>query len=633
MICIKRILRDKGRFLLLLAALVVAMLLLVMATQLHGQSILNEQTIENNCRTTALRQVLWHMETYDNGRSFAFRTVDANTIQTLNTQCNAILSINEGLFCSAVIPETQSLLPQDIASIRSMTHCERTAMFAVRINSIDIIEVNYAGTDFLENGETRTVYQEYYMITAEVVDTLALHHQLDPPSKVEIHGTWLNEAVEVPFEVGQEYIIMGTYDPKQPEYASLSIGPKGVIAKEKQQVIITGTQYLMLDQYAGIETILGLRNDLTMKTRNSSAPVAGKDGLLRIYAQQPEDYPLYVVPGDERADAMLDFVQTNINLLGVFAVDDLYTVPLFATQDAYISQGRAFTAAENEAGAKVCLISDTFARKNSLAVGQTIPIQFYDNFLLNDLSALGMSYYMSQLIPGQTPTAEGEYTIIGFYHAVEWQIGPFCFSPNTIFIPKGSMPCKGQAELRCIDSLSLKNGQETTFWEMVNDLGLPRELYKVYDNGYGDYSESLAAMKADSQFVFLACALLYIVILLAVLLLMLRSLKKDAAILRRIGSSRPYSRLYMLGCLVPIIALAALITYGLSKLIQAPLITAFGKLYTLEKPLLSTLTETTGLLSIEISNLPTLAGLGAALIAALVIASLLCCVGRERSLK
>ncbi len=115
----------------------------------------------------------------------------------------------------------------------------------------------------------------------------------------------------------------------------------------------------------------------------------------------------------------LEIAQINAHAYPVIGVEKLTHLADFVRGISEITTGREFSKKELDAGANVCLISETLAAVNGLTVGDTITLTYYayDGSLSNQGSLnngngiinAGASYYTQNTIPAPAQ----EYTIIG----------------------------------------------------------------------------------------------------------------------------------------------------------------------------------------------------------------------------
>ncbi len=204
-------------------------------------------------------------------------------------------------------------------------------------------------------------------------------------------------------------------------------------------------------------------------------------------------------------------IQINSHSFPVIGVDPLNEIADFARSKAWINAGREFTVEELETGAKVCLISQTLAESGGLQVGDTISPRFYEmdpnlpyqiDILEGALSTNPTAYYY---YGGSTGFVEDRepYTVIGIYQSEsEWANGdsnPYGFGPNTIFVPKASVPCQmvyGYTEFYRM--FTLQNGTIEQFQQAVVEAGWDGHFY-LDDNGYGEVAESMDSYREGAD--------------------------------------------------------------------------------------------------------------------------------------
>lgn len=198
----------------------------------------------------------------------------------------------------------------------------------------------------------------------------------------------------------------------------------------------------------------------------------------------------------------LDNMEINNHAFAVIGVDRLAHIADFARGNAEITVGRDFSAEELESGAKVCILSETVAKASGLSVGDVIEPLFYEydenspyqdplaegNGVINP----GASFFTS--VTSFAPETE-KYIIIGLYSQKNAWCGladnPYSFTPNTIFVPKASVPVAMQyANQGFFGALELYNGTITAFNEILDQAGHSL-LYVCYDQGYSIVKENM----------------------------------------------------------------------------------------------------------------------------------------------
>lgn len=195
-------------------------------------------------------------------------------------------------------------------------------------------------------------------------------------------------------------------------------------------------------------------------------------------------------------------MRVNNQAFPVLGVDALNYIPEFALGTTRIVAGRDFTAEEQKVGAKVCVLSESLAAANNIALGDAIILRYYD-FDANSpyqsslSSGRGVVNPSAQFYTGATPFVnEGEsYTVIGLYRSQnEWAdpaTNVYAFTPNTVFVPKVSvsaaMDYGNQGLFR---SYVLYNGKMEAFQQLAAQVGFPN-LFLCDDHGYAAVSASL----------------------------------------------------------------------------------------------------------------------------------------------
>ncbi|HWQ59096.1 MAG TPA: hypothetical protein VN540_08740, partial [Clostridia bacterium] len=211
---------------------------------------------------------------------------------------------------------------------------------------------------------------------------------------------------------------------------------------------------------------------------------------------------------------------------GVIATDDVMGVPAFHLDSTYMQDGRIFTQAEYESGARVCMVSGDLARAQGWSVGDVIDMSFYqyDHFLNN-------VFWGAELAPVYTSSEPddffdaGQYRIVGVY-ALRPITGVSTVSENalsvpwnTIFVPKKSIqnaPAEDTLPVSgALLTLWLKNGSMDEFCAQMDALGLTAQKedgyetrFTFYDQGYSKIQPSLTALSGTAELLLIASAAL-----------------------------------------------------------------------------------------------------------------------------
>ena len=281
-------------------------------------------------------------------------------------------------------------------------------------------------------------------------------------------------------------------------------------------------------------------------------------------------------------DAVKQAYYISARSFGVIATNDVLGVPAFHLGGTYMREGRVFTQAEYDAGARVCMISADLARAQGWSVGDTIVMNLYEyGCFLND------TRWSSELAPVYTYPDEngffdaGEYTVVGIFEmrpmtgrssvsesalSVPW---------NTIFVPRQSVqnapPDETQPVSGALLTIWLKNGSIDEFLGEMDALGLTGQKqggyearFTFYDQGYSRMQPSLAALSGTAELLLILSSAL--LLCAAVLLAFFYALNQK----QNLGVMR------MLGCGKTRAAAAALLGAFLTALVGAGIGAAAG---------------------------------------------------------
>lgn len=238
-----------------------------------------------------------------------------------------------------------------------------------------------------------------------------------------------------------------------------------------------------------------------------------------------------------------DVIEINNHAFPVIATDNLMSIAPFGLQEAFISDGQAFTKNDYENGSAVCLISETLAARSSLNVGDNIKIKFYeaDEYLPGAFPSLksanpGASFFSTY----KGFSSDGiEFKIVGLYRQKqEWSDGPYAFTPNTIFLPKASVV--GQTTTNdsgIFYSLLLKNGAQEKVEAYLAENGY-EGLLAYYDQGYSDISDNLTKFFSTSVKILLVGIVGWIVFLIVFLFMFPAQQKTEAERMWTLGAPR-----------------------------------------------------------------------------------------------
>ncbi len=647
--------RSPGRFLLLLLVTGAAMLFVMLAFQLYMLSVESARQVEENTVTIAITPTQVHkVETPVNmteeevyaywrqkgpggmelilrgeivpgtedvvNRAYVRESVFVHVpASEMGPGSSAILGEHDTRTLAGWFPGSATLaVPfkekayerQVITYDSTVSSTEATALMTVTITNkkrIQSVEVKQQGdgtpiAPYDVDGQAQYPRSTLYEFVAAVEEVHVLGEDLGTPKEI-ILRTFVSTETGAPlFKIGDTLTVFGQYIPDYDELPVLDQTALGPYAPETRAVYQESSRRWL------------------------------------HYQVQQEAYPLIMQPGDERFAVMEEAARFNSGLLFVTGIQRSECLPLFSLDEAYLTKGRDIQAEDLENGATVCLLNEQFALRNGLTVGDVIELSLYetdvqqvDGGVENRLQRY--VYHQPYQDVAEPPVSTAAFTVVGLYHSPLWLKSEWAFTPNTVFVPVTALPAGEKTVVPYAESTLLHNGMGTQFrmdasgYEVVRDfldadVPLPAP-FTICDGDYEAFMDSLAAMRSDSGFVLLVCAILYAVLILSAASMMTRHLGSEATLMRRIGASKKQARAFVLGCTLPVAALSAGLAYAACALIQTPLLNYLETWYALSAPRYSNLPDTGGVMTAMGQGMPSPLGAALALIACTAVTLIL----------
>lgn len=191
-----------------------------------------------------------------------------------------------------------------------------------------------------------------------------------------------------------------------------------------------------------------------------------------------------IIPAVERDHASVKLMLTD-------CLDSIYA---FNTKETSVLEGRAFTQQEYGTGADVCLVSTDYARLNGLQLGDHLHMDLYAPEQVS-------SWMFSGYSPENDMGIAKDYTIVGIYTTPGFAMLPYAINPDTVLVPKDSVPgaktyARGQEGYLSLVSVILQNGLSGDLEAYLKTQGMDGKL-QYFDQGYNKITGSLYAT-ADS---------------------------------------------------------------------------------------------------------------------------------------
>ncbi len=377
-------------------------------------------------------------------------------------------------------------------------------------------------------------------------------------------------------EVGQRYLVYGMdYSDVQggalesriwlssAQYEELfGPGQMGLNGIEYDSIVEQIGCYMTVCDYASLPAIYPDSGSFVVRKDLREQKFWDGDVIYTLYVAAEEYTPNYCVPtiikltdtaenyiaSDEGIlwRQVLEEMEINNHGFPVLAVDKLGYQVAFARSEARIVEGRDFTEMERTMGSNVCVVSESVATINGLSVGDTINLQTYaydPNIEVQYRDVLGSTNFPSAAVYSRALgfTSDTEtYTIVGIYrHNNAWQnqMDPYGFTPNTIFVPKGSVSGDARTGTRGIFyTLALHNGKMDEFKTLMTDAGYPN-LFICYDQGYSEFMASLDAYEEVSEKALYIGLAAFVAIILLFLFLYPAQQKRALILMGTLGAS------------------------------------------------------------------------------------------------
>ncbi|MCI8523778.1 MAG: ABC transporter permease [Lachnospiraceae bacterium] len=213
----------------------------------------------------------------------------------------------------------------------------------------------------------------------------------------------------------------------------------------------------------------------------------------------------------DRGKRWLNVIAAREYILHIFPVtgtNDIDLMMAFYNGDAYISQGREFTAQEYARGDRVCLVSEFFAQREGLEIGDELPLALmYANykrtpgsaFGSNSTAAFSMVNAKGEIYP---VFEEGNYKIIGMYGGQSGLRDEYGLGYNEIIIPSRSVKnsdadniIQSGPMIGSNTSFRIANGTIDEYMEKWNKLRIPNVEITFYDRGYSKLESNINNMK------------------------------------------------------------------------------------------------------------------------------------------
>lgn len=279
----------------------------------------------------------------------------------------------------------------------------------------------------------------------------------------------------------------------------------------------------------------------------------------------------------------------------VLPVTDTALLPSFHDRTVYVREGRTFSAEDLENGAAICLVSEEFARKNGLSIGDKVELPLYGvnekdspHRTFGDGSGLRTFSLLNAQNRTYTPFWTAKYEIIGTYYSVGTYgkpAGSIEMALNLFLIPANSVKTDFAGNIvdsgpmqRATTSFQIPNGTIDDYMAAYNR-NVPAEVRENLeitfdDNGYSQIIGGLLNMRYVAIILFAAGLLSALAILVLLLYFFIVKQKKRTAIERSLGMSKNQCRVSLMAGILVLALVASVIGVGIGAvLLQSDVLT------------------------------------------------------------
>lgn len=408
------------------------------------------------------------------------------------------------------------------------------------------------------NADGSSYIRRVYSYAFDVHEAAVIHPDLPVPDTLRIESDMIPEGGNMLFAPGRSYWVWGYYDTVTETAGELHL--------------------------AGVEVTNPRTNETNLKTSRWETDrilyVCWPNERLKAY-----DLPIL---GEYSGDAMaylkadeadvwgrlIGILQISLSSVRVCSANDIKSLHPFSGGHSYVTEGRAFTGEEIEAGQKVALISDMYAEKNGLRPGDTLELSFYQTWWSAADREQGDLYpsriygsdendhegLLPEGIAEPASVNDGAYTVVGIYSTTGWLDDYRVIHPNTVIVPQSALDdCYGEWFYPDMTvSLSIPNGGIEAVEAELTSLGYG-ELLQYDDGGYSAVMPNVVSIRDSAVFVCRIVTVLWIVVVLAVLILYSVMLLPAGQVKYRLGVGKRLIQKQMSFAVVLVVLLSGLI--------------------------------------------------------------------------
>lgn len=438
------------------------------------------------------------------------------------------------------------------------------------------------------SGDGERIDQQHFSAQMKILERISLledYQRQDQPEELEVYITRFSDREgNVPFEVGKTYLVLGFYEDVpivEDVNEELSVERKRFVFEKRRGTEWTATygkEYfpylrfgintnssskLSTSYYETIRTnslewpspgiypgepipVFGLDHFISEDLVNTEVPREGTFPFYAEYQGSVEDF-LNSEEGRVWKEEIIPTCRRNHESATVILTDNTQSIYAFNTGDASILEGRDLTYQDHLSGSNSCLVSAAYAQYHGLKVGDTLTLDLYDpGYTVDDgrslsaLSNINLTAFTPFPLVEQTRLGVcKDYQIVGIYSGSKFASGTLNIQPNTIFIPKSSVPDPQRFEDHGteMDSYILENGAVEEFEAYMQEQGMG-DVFVYFDQNYEQAAQALNALRQNALRMLLISVAIFVLVAAVVLYLQIRRMSPVARGMRLLGVSR-----------------------------------------------------------------------------------------------
>lgn len=255
----------------------------------------------------------------------------------------------------------------------------------------------------------------------------------------------------------------------------------------------------------------------------------------------------------------------------------------FYNGDAYITDGRDISDGEYEKGETVCLVSETFAQNNNMAIGDIVITRLYytnsRNAASENFGTDGSQTFNFNILnaDGETPTVfeESGYRIVGIYStAIGAELSRYGMAGDEMIVPTNSIKRKDNilaysAMQGNTSSFQIPNGSMESFMEEWGKNKITDLEIQFYDKGYSNLKSGIDKMRYMSLLLCAVGVLICVCLLALYNYLFISKQQERIAIERCMGIPKQKCMISMLSGMLLVLVLGTLLGCGAGAILSS----------------------------------------------------------------